>query len=68
MQDHYEINVAVLKDRGYTHYCKITLPDSFEDKAVDKLKELRELFGDGYKLDMTKWEARGYRKEEWEAV
>ena len=59
--DNYEINVAI----GNKHYCKIQLPDSFEEDAKEKLDTLRAMFGDHYSLSMTKWECRGKTKDEW---
>ena len=60
--DNYEINVAI----GNKHYCKIQLPDYFEEDAEAKLETLRSMFGDHYSLSMIKWECRGETKAGWE--
>lgn len=59
--DNYEINIA--KD-GF-HFCKIELPETFEEKAVEKLNVIRNLFGPEYHITMTHWVCRGEHKEEW---
>jgi len=49
--NHFEINIA--KDMGrknyegnvlYEHWCRIELPDPFEEKAIEKLRTIREKF------------------------
>ena len=67
--DNYEINVAIKQnptDKYGKHWCKIQLPDSFEEQAEEKLAILREMFGDQFNVTMTKWECRGKHKEEWD--
>lgn len=70
ISDNYEINVAKKanpEDRYGKHFCKIELPadDYSNEKAEEKLKFLRELFGDSYHLSMTHWVCRGESKEGW---
>lgn len=65
----YEINVAKkrrLDDPYGVHFCKIQLSESFEDNAEEKLKFLRELFGDEYHVSMTYWKCSGIVKKDWE--
>lgn len=59
--DNYEINVS----KEGNHYCRIQLSETFEDKALEKLNALREMFDDEYKLSMTHWICRGEIKDEW---
>ena len=66
IQDNYEINVAKKRaDDRWTHFCKIELPDCLVGDAKAKLDELRAVFGDEYKLDMTHWVCRGEHDERW---
>lgn len=67
--NNYEINVAKKRrpdDEYGIHFCRIQLSESFEDKAEEKLKFFRELFGDEYHISMTYWRCFGERKKEWE--
>ena len=67
--DNYEINIAKKRnpeDQYGVHWCKVQLSDSFEEQAEEKLKFLRELFGEEYHISMTKWECRGKHKDEWD--
>lgn len=67
--DNYEINIAKKRnpeDQYGVHWCKVQLSDSFEEQAEEKLKFLRELFGEEYNISMTKWECRGKHKDEWD--
>lgn len=57
VSNNYEINVA----KGREHYCRIQLSESYEEEAKEKLKELREIFGDEYRLTMTYWLCKGIR-------
>lgn len=59
--DNFEINVA----KDGRHYCKIELPVAFKEQAMDKLAELRSIFGDEYHLSMTKWICYGVTEDEW---
>lgn len=66
----YEINVAKKRspdDEYGIHFCKIELPihDYTSYLAEEKLKFLRELFGDEYHLSMTYWKCVGENKKEW---
>ena len=63
----YEINVA-LKTPSYPngkHYCKIELPDSFEEEAEKKLNLIRQRLGKEFHVSMIHWNCLGTRKEEW---
>ncbi len=63
----YEINVAKKRnkdDKYGIHYCRIELPDTFRANAVEKLKVIKETFGDEYNVTMTYWECRGYEVEQ----
>lgn len=65
----YEINVAKKRnpdDQYGLHFCNIQLNESFEDKAEEKLKFFRELFGEEYHISMTYWRCIGEHKEDWE--
>ena len=65
----YEINVAKKrnpKDKYGLHFCKIQLSTNLEEKAEEKLKFFRELFGNDYNVTMTYWECHGKTKEGWE--
>ena len=69
--DNYEINVAKKRrpeDEYGIHFCKIQLSESFEDKAEEKLKFFRELFGEEYNVTMTHWICRGKHKDSWDIV
>ena len=57
----YEINVSL----NGRHWCKIQLPDCFEEDAVRKLEILRSMFGDSYNVSLTYWECKGKVKEGW---
>ena len=67
--DNYEINVARKRrpdDEYGIHFCKIQLSNEWNDeKAEEKLKFFRELFGEDYNVSMTLWECRGKVKEGW---
>ena len=61
--DHYEINIA----KGGKHWGTVIISDYYpESAAVEKLQYLRGLFGDEFKITMTRWESRGIVKSEWE--
>lgn len=62
MGDHYEINIS----RGGKHWGMVIVPPYPESAAVEKLQYLRGLFGDEFKITMTRWESRGIVKPEWE--
>lgn len=62
MVDHYEINI----DKGNKHWGTVIVPYYPESAAVEKLQYLRGLFGDEFKITMTRWESRGTHKPEWE--
>lgn len=62
MEDHYEINIA----KEGQHWGKVILPYYPESAAVEKLRYLRNLFGDEFNITMTRWESRGIHKAEWE--
>lgn len=62
MEDHYEINIA----KEGKHWAKVIVPYYPESAAVEKLQYLRDLFGDEFKITMTRWESRGIHKAEWE--
>lgn len=67
--DNYEINVTKKRnpdDHYGLHFCRIQLNESFEDKAEEKLKFFRELFGEDYNVSMMHWRYRGEHKPEWE--
>lgn len=61
----YEINVAkkvkhpTFYSGKYSHYCKIELGDCLSETAYQKYRELREMFGEEYKLDLTYWDCKG---------
>ncbi|MCR5453165.1 MAG: hypothetical protein K6F00_11115 [Lachnospiraceae bacterium] len=62
----YEINVAKKrnKDDEYgIHYCRIELSDTFRENAEEKLKFIREKFGDEFNVTMTYWECCGHKIE-----
>lgn len=62
MEDHYEINIA----KEGKHWGTVIVPSYPESAAVEKLHYLRNLFGDEFKISMTRWESRGIHKAEWE--
>ena len=67
--NNYEINVAKKRnseDQYGIHFCKIQLSTNFEERAEEKLKFFRELFGNDYIVTMTHWKCYGETKEGWE--
>ena len=67
--DNFEINVAKKQnpeDKHGIHFCRIEIPDLAVSKAEEKLRILRELFGNDYCVSMTHWTCQGVRKEGWD--
>ena len=67
--NNYEINIAKKRkpsDQYGEHWCRVELPDSFPGQAEEKLKFLRELFGEDYHISMTYWVCSGRREDSWE--
>ena len=67
--NNYEINVSRKRspnDEYGEHWCRIELPDSFEGQAEDKLKFLRDLFGEDFRVTMHYWKCYGINKEGWD--
>ena len=60
IEDHYEINVAILKNNKWTHFCKIILNTIIKKEVLEKYKEISKLFPiNEYKLTLSKVECRG---------
>ena len=69
IENNYEINVAKKRfpdDQYGIHFCRIQLPEHFEKDAEEKLKFMRELFGDEFNISMTYWRCFGEHKDGWE--
>ena len=62
MVDRYEINIS----KEGKHWGTVIVPYYSESAAVEKLQYLRSIFGDEFKITMTRWESRGIHKPEWE--
>lgn len=68
MESKYYINVAKKKnpeDKYGVHFLRIELPEHFEEDAVEKLKFVRELFGDDFHVELTYMDVCYIRKKEW---
>ena len=66
--NNYEINIAKKErpnDQYGKHWCKVELPDTFPGQAEEKLKFLRELFGEDYHISMIYWSCVGNREDGW---
>lgn len=60
IQPNYEINVSKKGNEGrWYHYCRIELGYRLRDEAVNRLEELRKIFGDEYKLELCYWDCQG---------
>lgn len=57
ISDNFEINVS----KNGIHYCKIELgPQAYDNKrALDKLNELKNIFGSEYELELIRWVCYG---------
>ena len=69
ISNNYEINIAKKRnpdDQYGIHWGRVEIPDSFPDQAEEKLKFLRELFGEGWHISMTYWKCSGSREDSWE--
>ncbi len=65
--NNYEIRIAKRTERypNGEHWGTLNIPETYKEKAEEKLNFLRELFGDEYYISMIHWECYGYCYNNW---